>query len=88
MTRLYGDKIVYTYIDGANLHQAFRAAGLELNYGRFRVWLSDKYHVSKVFLFIGYIAKNKPLYSFLEKVGYILIYKEVTTDRSGKIKGS
>ncbi len=88
MTRLYGDKIVNAYIDGANLHKAVESNGQHLDYYRLRVWLSEKYNISKVFLFIGYIPKNYELYFYLEKIGFILIYKEVVIDRAGKMKGN
>lgn len=33
------------YIDGANLHKGIASLGWTLDYGRFRVWLSEKYKV-------------------------------------------
>lgn len=36
----------------------------------------DKYKVAKaLFLFIGYVAGNEALYTFLQKAGYIIIFK-------------
>ncbi|MHB8280968.1 MAG: NYN domain-containing protein, partial [Candidatus Humimicrobiaceae bacterium] len=39
------------------------------------IYLKDKYKVSKVFLFIGYVAGNEGLYTFLQKSGYIVVFK-------------
>ncbi len=76
------------YIDGANLHQGSRGLGWHLDYARFRVWLRDKYQADTVYLFIGLIPKNKDLYTALQEAGYILVYKEITYDGTGKVKGN
>ncbi len=76
------------YIDGANLHQGSKGLGWLLDYARFRVWLREKYKVETAYLFIGLIPKNKDLYTALQEAGYILIYKEVTYDGNGKVKGN
>lgn len=76
------------YIDGANLHQGVKNLGWRLDYARFRVWLKDKYKVEAVYLFIGLVPKNKNLYTALQEIGYILVYKEVTYDGDGKVKGN
>lgn len=76
------------YIDGANLHRGTANLGWNLDYTRFRVWLEDKYKAEAVYLFIGLISKNKGLYTALQEAGYILVYKEVTYDGSGKVKGN
>lgn len=76
------------YIDAANLHRGVQNLGWQLDYARFRVWLQDKYKVEVVYLFIGLISKNKNLYTTLQEAGYILVYKEVTYDGDGKVKGN
>ena len=78
----------FAYIDGANLHKGIDELGWELDYGRFRVWLKDKYNITNAYLFIGFLAKNKNLYTRLQEVGFILIYKEVTYDSGGSVKGN
>jgi len=56
-----------------------------------RVYLKDKYHVSKAYLFIGYVAGNEALYTYLQQAGYILIFKPtlstVNEERRGNTKG-
>ncbi len=76
------------YIDGANLHNATKELGWKFDYGRFLVWLREKYNIEKAYLFIGMIPKYKDLYTRLQKYGYTLIFKEVTYDITGKPKGN
>lgn len=57
----------FAYIDGANLHRGIISFDWQLDYTRFRVWLSDKYEVNRVYIFIGLIPKYKDLCSILLK---------------------
>lgn len=79
---------IIAYIDGANLHQGIESLGWTLDYARFRVWLTEKYKVDTAYLFIGLIPKYKDLYTYLQKVGFTLIFKEVVYDGEGKAKGN
>lgn len=76
------------YIDGANLYNAARYLGWQLDYQRLRVWLREKYLVETAYLFLGMIPKNKDLYNRLQKQDYTLIFKEVAYDGAGKAKGN
>ncbi len=78
----------YAYIDGANLHKGISSLGWKLDYARFRVWLTDKYHIIKAYIFIGMIPKYKDLYRYLQEAGFILIFKETIYDDQGKPKGN
>jgi len=78
----------FAFIDGANLHKGVNGLGWKLNYERFRVWLSEKYSVSRAYIFIGMVPKNKDLYTRLQEVGFTLIFKEVVYDGDGKPKGN
>lgn len=89
---------VFAFIDSQNLNlgtskdiyrnKKLIYKGWKLDYRKFRKYLQDKFHVKKAFLFIGYIAKNKSLYSSLETCGYSLIFKPTTKDNLGKPKGN
>ena len=82
---------IYAFIDSQNVNLAIRDCGWELDFGRFYVYLKDKYNVSKAFLFIGYVLGNESLYTFLQKTGYIIIFKPTLEYRKkGKnyIKGN
>jgi uncharacterized LabA/DUF88 family protein len=76
------------YIDGANLHNAMDDLGWKLDYRRFHVWLKEKYGVKQAYLFIGLIPKYKDLYTYLQKCGFTLVFKEVVYDGAGKPKGN
>ena len=41
----------YAFIDSQNLNLAIRELGWKLDFARFRVYLSEKYHVTKAYLF-------------------------------------
>ncbi|TSC55869.1 MAG: Uncharacterized protein G01um101418_558 [Parcubacteria group bacterium Gr01-1014_18] len=78
----------YAYIDGANLYKGLEQLGWKLDYKRFRIWLSEKYRVSHAYLFLGLVPKYKNLYNKLQEDGYTLIFKEVTYDGNGRVKGN
>jgi len=66
---------IYVFIDSQNINLAIKDCGWELDFGRFYVYLKDKYKATKIFLFIGYVAGNEALYTFLQKAGYIIVFK-------------
>lgn len=76
------------YIDGANLHNGVKNLDWEFDYAKFRIWLSEKYKVGKAYMFLGLIPKHKDLYTKLQAQGFILVFKEVIFDSSGKAKGN
>lgn len=80
----------FAFIDAQNLYLAIKELGWKLNFKRFRVYLTEKYHVQKAYMFMGFLPENQELYSFLQTVGFILIFKpilEVKKDHQ-KIKGN
>lgn len=78
----------FAYIDGANLYRGVKHLDKKFDYGRFRVWLKEKYAVERAYLFIGLIPKYKDLYTYLQESGFALIFKEVVYDGDGKPKGN
>jgi uncharacterized LabA/DUF88 family protein len=92
--RMVGDEMpmsgshqAYAFIDGQNLHLSIRSQGWTLDYGAFRRYLTDKFHVSRAFYFIGFLATNADLYELLQREGYILIFKPTLMVR-GVLKGN
>ena len=83
-------KKTYAFIDSQNLNLGVKTQGWKLDFYKFRIFLKDKYKVSKAFLFIGFIPKNKNLYSYLQKSGYEIIYKPVVESETefNKVKGN
>jgi len=82
----------YAFIDSNNLHLAIKDCGWQLDFARFYVYLKDKYKVKKVFLFIGYVPGNEALYTFLQKAGYIVVFKPTSeyrkADKAVHLKGN
>lgn len=74
----------YAFIDSQNLNLGTKLYGWKLDYGKFRLFLRNKYNVSRAFLFIGFVEGNANLYRDLQEKGYILIFKHVMEIRNGK----
>jgi hypothetical protein len=68
--------IIYAFIDSQNLNLGTNKdiyrnkkkiyTGWQLDFEKFRIYLSDKFRVTKTFLFIGYIKENQQLYNRLK----------------------
>lgn len=84
--------IIYAFIDSQNLNLGVRSQGWKLDFGKFRQYLITKYNVKKTYLFIGYIPNNQLLYTYLQSVGYICVFKPTLVlkdkDKGVKIKGN
>jgi uncharacterized LabA/DUF88 family protein len=78
----------YAYIDGANLHKGVAQFDWKFDYKKFRIWLKEKYGVKQAYLFLGLVPKYKNLYTSLQEQGFTLVFKEVTYDGEGKVKGN
>lgn len=78
----------YAFIDSQNLNLGIRILGWKLDYTRFRIYLKEKYGVSKAYMFIGFVALNQGLYDRLQEAGFILKFKPTIPDGEGKIKGN
>lgn len=78
----------YAFIDSQNLNLSIRELGWTLDFRRFRKYLLDKYHVSKAFLFIGYVEGNNDLYKSLQDAGFICIFKPTLKYKNGLTKGN
>jgi len=78
----------YAFIDSQNLNLSIRSQDWVLDFKRFRVYLRDKYKISKAFLFIGYVSTNQNLYISLQEDGYILVFKPTLFLPTGGVKGN
>ena len=89
---------IYAFIDSQNLNlgtskDIYKSgrkiySGWKLDYKKFRKYLTDKFRVSRAFLFIGYIKQNEYLYKRLHTFGYELVFKPTVKDSQGKPKGN
>lgn len=78
----------FAYIDGANLHKGITELGWQLDYKRFRVWLSEKYNVNKAYIFLGFLGMYANRYRDLQNWGYTIIFKPTIPNGRGEIKGN
>ena len=75
------------YIDGNNLYRSAKQVGFDIDYFKFRGWLRQKYSPNFVYLFIGLVPARAKFYEYLQKCGYILIFKQ-TVSVGENIKGN
>jgi uncharacterized LabA/DUF88 family protein len=81
-------EIIYAFIDSQNLNLGVNSQGWKLDWRKFRLYLRNKYGVTKSFLFIGYIPGNEALYTSMQKKDYIVILKPTMELPSGAVKGN
>lgn len=81
-------KGIYAFLDMQNIHLGTEDMGWRVDWGKFYIYLKNKYKVDKIFVFMGYIRKNKKFYNKLEQIGYTLIFKETVIGKDGKMKGN
>jgi len=94
---------VFAFIDGQNLNLAIKTdirnkksgrllyKGKVLDYKKFRHYLYQKYNVQKAYIFLGYMKKNQPLYSYFRHCGFDMVFKrinEMHIDGEEKVKGN
>ena len=78
----------YAFIDSQNLNLSIRSLGWKLDFARFRVYLKEKYSVTKAFLFIGFVEGNNDLYISLQSAGFLCIFKPTLEYKDGTTKGN
>ena len=78
----------YAFIDSQNVNLAIRGLGWKLDWRRFRIYLREKYAVTKAYLFIGYIEGNNELYIALQDAGFLCIFKPTLEYKDGTTKGN
>ena len=82
----YGNN--FAFIDAQNLHCGIQSLGWNINWHKFRIYLTEKYAVTSAYLFIGFVQENQKLYEHLQQCGYILIFKPIVRDGNGRVKGN
>ena len=78
----------YAFIDSQNVNLSIQEQGWKLDFKKFRIYLKDKYNISKAFLFIGFVPEYQDIYTNLQKDGFIIIFKPTLKMPSGKVKGN
>ena len=82
------DQNNFAFIDSQNLYLGVKELGWKIDYGKFRVYLKEKYGTGKAYMFLGYLAENHELYRFLQEAGFILIFKPILEKDNRPIKGN
>lgn len=77
----------YAFIDVQNLSLSLRECGWRLDWRKFYIYLKERCSVKCAYLFLGYLESNEWFYQMLEKIGYRIIFKEVSSVK-GEIKGN
>ncbi|MCX6716888.1 MAG: NYN domain-containing protein [Candidatus Taylorbacteria bacterium] len=78
----------FAFIDSQNVNLSINGLGWEIDWKKLRIYLEDKYDVTKAYIFIGYKSGNESLYTFLQSAGYICIFKPTLELPDGKVKGN
>lgn len=82
----------YAFIDGQNLHLGTAKAEIDpwtIDLARFKVYLKDKYNISRIYYFLGYVQDgNIELYTRLQELGYIVVFKKQVDSMKSTKKGN
>lgn len=78
----------YAFIDSQNLNLGVRSLGWRVDLRKFRHYLSEKYQVTKAYLFIGYTHENRSMYTMFQEAGFICVFKPTLIDKEGRMKGN
>jgi uncharacterized LabA/DUF88 family protein len=78
----------YAFIDSQNVYQGIKSLGWNLDWGRFRKYLKEKYAVTTAYLFIGFMPEHNDIYDDLQKAGFVLKFKPVLPNSDGGVKGN
>ena len=91
-THTTGNPPNYAFIDGQNLHLWTAKSEIDpwtIDLARFKVYLKDKYHISRIYYFLWYIqAENLSLYTRLQEFGYIVVFKKQVDTMKSTNKGN
>ena len=88
---MYKKENNYAFIDGQNLYQSIRNSKnpWSIDFLKFRIYLKDKYSVSKAYYFMGYFDNNhKKIYTRLRDSGFTLLFKIHSSLMFSKKKGN
>ncbi|MDD3711242.1 MAG: NYN domain-containing protein [Patescibacteria group bacterium] len=79
------------FIDGQNLYMGTNSEipPWEVDLSKFRIYLKDKYKISKAYYFLGCVINGKDeLYDKIQDAGFILKFREHNSVMLGKKKGN
>ncbi len=75
------------FIDGQNLHLWTNSENWQIDFARFRIYLSDKFKVKRVYYFLGFLDENEQeLYTRLQESWFIVVFREHNSKMKWKKK--
>jgi hypothetical protein len=77
----------WAFLDIQNLYQGIKERGWQINWPAFRRHLSEKYHVVKAVVFVGFVRRYQWLYEQLQQAGFTLEFREEKELENGLIDG-
>lgn len=82
-----GNKSAYAFIDSQNLNVGVQKYNWKMDWIKFRKFLTDKYGVTKAFMFIGYVPEFEQLYEQLHNAGYMIVLKPTYDMTKPRVEG-
>ena len=80
------------FIDGQNLYMATARREVDpwrINLARFRVYLEQKYDVSRAYYHLGYMQEeHQELYEQIQNAGFVIVFKKHNSVMAGLKKGN
>ncbi|OGZ62701.1 MAG: hypothetical protein A2998_02785 [Candidatus Staskawiczbacteria bacterium RIFCSPLOWO2_01_FULL_37_25b] len=74
----------FAYIDGQNLNLGVKSLGWVLDMKRFRIYLREKYGISRAYYFVGFVAEYQRMYNAFQEYGYTMAFKPVLDNEERK----
>jgi len=81
-------EVNFAFVDAQNLHRGINSLGWNIDWYKFRIYLTEKYSVKLAYVFIGFVQENQGLYEYLQRCGYVLVFKPIVRDGNDRIKGN
>lgn len=88
----------YVFIDSQNLKKGVEQTvknssgkiiyeGWDLDFSQLYIYLKDNFRADKIFLFLGFLPDQTKRYTYLQSIGYIIVFKPTYRGKGG-IKGN
>ena len=85
------ERTTVAYVDGQNLIMGVRQepGSWDIDLGRFRRYLCEKYGVARAYYFLGYRRKEyTKMYKYIRDSGFEIVFKDHSFEMVGKKKGN
>lgn len=65
----------YAFIDNQNLNLGVQKFGWKMNWRKLHEYLQQEHHVTKAYMFIGYMPEHVELYEQMHELGFLVVLK-------------